>query len=568
MELSIADRGQQAEHLMDPNLANPDVSLFSSETKDLMDVAQISDVPRYHGMLARRIHQLECELLALKSCHNAVTLTCRLPPEILSRIFIDLASMGISAWYAVGANKRPRKVSVSWLRVTFVCRHWRSVALQCPSLWSNLVFSNANLAEAMLTRSKGAPLTIWYNGMNDNPSSVLTTALSSVDRLRSVNLTLDKDSYIQPAPLAWAQKTGPTLTSFEMSYDIRNSVSLPKEFLRAMIRCGCTWGDLPIGPSITHLSLDAGKVFSGDTHRPTLSMFVYSLQQMPHLQCLNLSGFLPSEADTQYPEPIYIPSLRSLSLEDDARIIEVSLRILRVPRGAKIDLNPRYFNNDTNNIAGKVAQTLRDLRGFVPTNRAFRKLLLRVERQDFESPHFEFWFEEGVDETLARPCLTLSFHGHLMDSFPDYVTLIHNRFGSPDMMSLHLKGYLHLAALTTLRTTLGQIPQLKTITFEAFLFMDIPEFFGGPTHLYGMSASSNEGGCSPNLTIINCVALDMRALKDDDFPEVIVRMLDGVPHAVREINFRNCINFRKERFDMMKEKAPSVLFFCDSDLTL
>ncbi|KAF6761916.1 hypothetical protein DFP72DRAFT_591465 [Ephemerocybe angulata] len=557
---------------MDPNLANPDVSLFSSETKDLMDVAQISDVPRYHGMLARRIHQLECELLALKSCHNAVTLTCRLPPEILSRIFIDLASMGISAWYAVGANKKPRKVSVSWLRVTFVCRHWRSVALQCPSLWSNLVFSNANLAEAMLTRSKGAPLTIWYNGMNDKPSSVLTTALSSVDRLRSIKFTLNKDSYIQPAPLAWVQKRGPTLTSFEMSYDIRNSCSLPEEFLRTMIRCGCTWGDLPIGPSIIHLSLDTGKVFNGDTHRPTLSMFVYSLQQMPHLQCLNLVGFLPSEVDTQYPEPIYIPSLRSLSLGDHARIIEVYLRMLRVPRGARVDLTPWYFqvNNDTNNIAGKVVQTLRDLRGFVPTNRAFRKLLIHVERQDFVSPHFEFWFEEGVDEIFARQCLTLSFHGHLPNSFidPDYVTLIYNHLGSPDMMSLHLKGYLRLATLTTLRTTLGQIPQLKTITFEAFPFMDIPEFFGGFAHLYGMSASSNEGGCFPDLTIINCVALDMGALKDDDFPEVIVRMLDGVPHATREINFRNCINFRKECFDMMKEKAPSVLFFCDSDLTL
>ncbi|KAF6761914.1 hypothetical protein DFP72DRAFT_957668, partial [Ephemerocybe angulata] len=277
---------------MDPNPAHPDVSLFSSKTTDLMDVSQISDVPKYHGMLARRTHELECELWALRCCHNAVTLTCRLPPEILARIFLDLASMGLSSWYA--PNYR---VSVSWLRVTFVCRHWRSVALQSPSLWSNIVFSNTNLAETMLTRSKGAPLTIWYNNVNnrDKPSSVLTTALSSVDRLRSVNLRVSPvhdDSYIQPALLAWAQKTGPALTSFEMSCMYNRNGSLPKAFLRAsshslrilsIVGCDCTWEDLPIGPTITHLSLKPGKMFSSNTHRPTHSMLVYSLQQMPLL---------------------------------------------------------------------------------------------------------------------------------------------------------------------------------------------------------------------------------------------------------------------------------------------
>ncbi|KAF5333284.1 hypothetical protein D9611_002792 [Ephemerocybe angulata] len=555
---------------MEPNLAHPDPSHFSTETKDLMDVAQVSDVPKYHGMLARRIHQLECELWALRSCHNAVTLTCRLPPEILARIFIDLASMGLSAWYTLAANKKPRKVSVSWLRVTFVCRHWRSVALQSPSLWSNLVFSNANLAEAMLTRSKGAPLTIWYNGMKDKPSSVLTTALSSVDRLRSVKFSLDKDSYIQPALLAWAQKTGPTLTSFEMSYDIGNSGSLPKAFLRAsshslrilsLIRCGYTWGDLPIGPRITHLSLDSGHMFS-DTHRPTHSMFAYSLQQMPHLQCFNLIGFLPSEADTQYPEPIHIPSLRSLSLEDDARIIEVSLRILRFPREARIDLNPWYFD-DTNNIAERVGQTLRGLRGFVPANRAFRKLSFHLESQIFrDAAHFEFFFEEGVDESLAGPCLTLSFNGHLVDFLPDYVSLIYKYLDIPDSMTLHLKGYLRMS-IHTLRTTLGRIPQLNTVTFEEVPFRHVPKLLTRPVHSDGTDgtyASSDEGGCFPGLTIINFVALDMGALHGQD--EVIVSMLDG--HAVHEVNFRNCTNIQKKCFEMMKETLPSVLFSCDT----
>ncbi|KAF5333287.1 hypothetical protein D9611_002799 [Ephemerocybe angulata] len=553
---------------MEPYLAHPDASHFSTETKDLMDVAQVSDVPKYHGVLARRIQELECELRALRSCHNAVTLTCRLPPEILARIFIDLALMGLSSWYTDN-----NKVSVSWLRVTFVCRHWRSVALQSPSLWSNLVFSNTNLAEAMLTRSKGAPLTIWYNGATDEPSPTLTTALSSVDRLRSVKVCELGDpgpeTYIQTALLAWAQKTGPILTSFEMSYthdNIRTS-SLPKAFLRSsshslrilsLIRGDYTWGDLPIRPNITHLSLGGtGKMISA-TYRPTHSTFVYSLQKMPHLQCLNLIGVLPSEADPQYPEPIYIPSLCSLSLEDDASIIEVSFRTLRVPRGARIDLKLWYFNY-TNNIAERVGQTLRELRGFVPTNRAFRKLLFHVESRIWQrdAAHFEFWFE--VDENRAGPCLTLSFHGYLMNSLTDYVTLIHNHLGFPDSMSLHLKGDRHFrAAAHTLKTTLGQIPQLKTITFEALPLNEIPSFLESPAHSDSTYASSS--GCFPGLTIINCVALDMGAL-GDDLPEVIVRMLDG--HTIREINFRSCKNFRKKCFETMKEKVPSVLFSCD-----
>ncbi|TEB37151.1 hypothetical protein FA13DRAFT_1608516, partial [Coprinellus micaceus] len=107
--------------------------------------------------VARRIQELENEIRALKRCHNAATMTCRLPVEILSRVFLFLSPPKPDP-FIWGVEKGG---SYRWIRATHVCRHWRSAAITCASLWTHLHFEESpELVETMLERSRGAPVDV------------------------------------------------------------------------------------------------------------------------------------------------------------------------------------------------------------------------------------------------------------------------------------------------------------------------------------------------------------------------------------------------------------------------
>ncbi|KAG2756567.1 hypothetical protein P692DRAFT_20825793 [Suillus brevipes Sb2] len=48
------------------------------------------------------------------------------------------------------------------LAVTHVCRHWRNVALECPTLWRFISSSSPFWLDIMLERSKETPLIVTY----------------------------------------------------------------------------------------------------------------------------------------------------------------------------------------------------------------------------------------------------------------------------------------------------------------------------------------------------------------------------------------------------------------------
>ncbi|KAF9522514.1 hypothetical protein CPB83DRAFT_887511 [Crepidotus variabilis] len=85
---------------------------------------------------------------------NQYTLIAKLPPEVLSEVFLhaELAS-----------RKRPDGVREPKLRFnfSFVCQYWRIVALSTPDIWSTLPENlGSNWSSIMLERSKNAGLTI------------------------------------------------------------------------------------------------------------------------------------------------------------------------------------------------------------------------------------------------------------------------------------------------------------------------------------------------------------------------------------------------------------------------
>ena len=87
--------------------------------------------------------------------------------------------------------------NLSVVRLTAVCSHWRSVAIEHAALWSNIAFTTSSLptincATTFLRRSKGAPLhvqvwnvsTVEYAPLRRPPCSALSDLLSLISSQR------------------------------------------------------------------------------------------------------------------------------------------------------------------------------------------------------------------------------------------------------------------------------------------------------------------------------------------------------------------------------------------------
>ena len=102
------------------------------------------------SIIVRNIARLEETIRALKSRRNELSPISRLPTEILCNIF--KLQVTLNDWDI----PRPD----SWNNFSQVSRHWRSLALSAPELWTDIILSYPRWTHEMLKRSKKAKLTI------------------------------------------------------------------------------------------------------------------------------------------------------------------------------------------------------------------------------------------------------------------------------------------------------------------------------------------------------------------------------------------------------------------------
>ena len=124
---------------------------------------------------------------------NTPSFVFRLPTETLQAIFIHGAydyyskDNGFSIW-----------TPPSWVNVSYVCRHWRNVALNCPTLWTFLFAVSPRWMEELLSRSKRAPLKLKLHSyvpiFNDIPSalSFLEKVVDHAERIQEIRLYLER----------------------------------------------------------------------------------------------------------------------------------------------------------------------------------------------------------------------------------------------------------------------------------------------------------------------------------------------------------------------------------------
>jgi hypothetical protein len=135
---------------------------------------------------------------ALRSRRNSLAPIACLPPEILVTVFKHIIEEG---WYKTHTRNHH-------CTVTRVCRHWRRVALECPSFWTLINGTSTRWIGLMLERSKKAPLVVTCNA-SALPPDCLEKVLSQLPRIKDLRLELyTRDAnrvlgYLsaQPAPL-------------------------------------------------------------------------------------------------------------------------------------------------------------------------------------------------------------------------------------------------------------------------------------------------------------------------------------------------------------------------------
>ena len=129
---------------------------ISLDTLDGLELDFGSGVRQGNQSVQSRIEETLAELEGIKRAwkerYNDASMISRLPAEVLSIVF---------QIYACSAQQEQgRRQQIEWTAVLQVCSHWRRVALESPSVWSHVTFAYVRWTEAMIERSKSAPLTV------------------------------------------------------------------------------------------------------------------------------------------------------------------------------------------------------------------------------------------------------------------------------------------------------------------------------------------------------------------------------------------------------------------------
>lgn len=108
-------------------------------------------IDRCDTHLSASIETIRKTLLHLRVLRNSRGLARRLPPELLIHIFSEV----------VLASDPPS--SNNLVAATHVCRYWRAIALDSPTLWTAITGINASRLETFVQRSQDALLDIHFN---------------------------------------------------------------------------------------------------------------------------------------------------------------------------------------------------------------------------------------------------------------------------------------------------------------------------------------------------------------------------------------------------------------------
>lgn len=318
------------------------------EAQELID-AQLVDLEPRCTDLQRQIHEL-------KTRRNTYAPISKLPDDVLLEIFaLTQIIYPDSQWYR---------------EVTHICRRWRDIAIDAPTLWTNPPLLLHHFSILMLERSKSADLTIYME--YGTQYRTIKKVLECIGRIEKLELSLEMDlldntrnllaSCRQPA--SRLRRLLLHCLSDDISWDSRLLFSLSTfcqlHLLRELEITNVIfdWNILPL------LNLKDLKIYDiSSPSRISIQKLLDSLRQMPDLRRLHipLSQALllaPSATEICSVARVKLPRLTHLELRDsNMGYVQWFLRKTTLPRLHRMMLSPpprtaiNTLDRDTSQIA-------------------------------------------------------------------------------------------------------------------------------------------------------------------------------------------------------------------------
>ncbi|KIJ65644.1 hypothetical protein HYDPIDRAFT_110775 [Hydnomerulius pinastri MD-312] len=292
--------------------------------------------------IEKKIAALYSARSTLRTGRSQLSSISRLPPEILAAIFVQYARIWCSSFQ--GETRIP-----PWVGVSHVCRHWRAVALDCPTLWAHLFFSSRRWTEELIVRSKNVPLIVHINRtLNVAPSNDffanVQKALMHIERIQVLHINSSKPALFElfskpaPAPLLRSLVIS-TIAIFpgDLSLDLDDVLHPETPGLRALqlFSCDITSSSPFISGLRSLILIDPPSLLT----IPELSRL---LRRMPHLVDLGLYDALDCHQGRSLPSFVVASVdsllLRSFAVRSPVPDTVALLRYLRIPLSTEVKL--------------------------------------------------------------------------------------------------------------------------------------------------------------------------------------------------------------------------------------
>ncbi|KAJ3507378.1 hypothetical protein NMY22_g16950 [Coprinellus aureogranulatus] len=531
-------------------------------------------------MVQERLRQLETEICAVKSCHNASTVTCRLPEEILCKIFVTLSHY--FPWHP-HLYSRPRS-PYKWINAVYICRHWRLTAIRCAALWRYLDFEwPSGWVALVLQRSKGAPLAVQCREDMIRPgsSSALTTALARVDHIRS--LTIYFDGYrTNHGPLRQAlfaacwTGCAPSLEELQLSGSFFYP-NLPERFLHGGVpslrsltlsNWNIGWNMLPFSSSLTVLHWTAPSV-GNFSFSITAEEFLPIIGGMPRLEDVTLIRVLKFRIGTRLftssigDPPLLIPALRSLYITNDGNEnINYFLRLTRSNTATSIRL---IYSDPQDEFA--IRESINDTLVFWCYPASEPKLSVRhFTLMDNSGSSLELDFDadrDGLGAASKRPAsLYLSLKTQL--SFLQSMEILGERFDFQTLMTLQGIDSMNGPWYAQEWAFYSRLPVLQQVRLHTATGPQIWDFFA---ELREGASPSSQTLSFPSLWLI--VLGDVIFEEDGDMKRFqttlasIMRRRRRWRRPILEIHIEESQQFQEAEIATLRSNNPGLTVFWD-----
>ncbi|KAJ3501982.1 hypothetical protein NLJ89_g9093 [Agrocybe chaxingu] len=342
----------------------------------------------------------------------------RLTRELLLIIFTMIANM-YDDWFILPIGDTRFRALTVVRRTTQVCSLWRKLILDNSRIWGRIIDVNLLLGpkteywrNEVLQRTRTAPLFI--RGIVSSPygeeekkkfdkdvQKFFTKLFNFTnwERTEVLDLAVDNTAWFSEKTLEYIQRPHRRLRIFRLniledppagrtSLDPPNMIAFTKKAPR-LVQLECM--DVAINlqahwfSNLRHFSLSY-KNKSSHSHPFTLPDILNTLEQMPHLEGLNLrwASKYPTKVDMANIQPKLLPNLKKLGIEDDFSTCIAFLAKIKPPRECHFTLttNDLTYSTDPRFVTGARTVIAHYAQNFFSAN-AISRIRLNLDDSGF-----------------------------------------------------------------------------------------------------------------------------------------------------------------------------------------